>query len=92
MSEHKHDWKLRSDRKHGRKGFFFVYCECNPEKDFQATRVHGYLHVFDTSVDKGGKSRSVSARLDNYYFKLLKNSNKTVRELIEESLDKYKDV
>lgn len=91
MSEHKHDW-IKSFRKHGRKGFFFVHCGCDPEKEYQATENYGYLHVFDTSVDRGGETRIVSARLDDEYRKLLKKSNKTARQLLEESLDKYRDL
>ena len=91
MSEHIHTW-IKSSREHGRKGFFFVYCECTPEKMLQATENYGYLHVFDTSVNRGGKTTVVTARLDDTYMSLLKNSNKTVRELLEESLDKYRDL
>ena len=91
MPSHKHNW-LKSSRKHGRKGFFFVYCECNPDKEFQATMNFDYLLVFDTSVNRGGKTHMVSARLDEFYYGLLKKSNKTTRQLLEEILDKYRDL
>jgi hypothetical protein len=60
MEQHTHHWK-RSTRKHGHPGRFFVECSCGLTR--QATLERGYLHVFNTGREQGGRTRIVSYRL-----------------------------
>jgi hypothetical protein len=81
---HKHIWK-KNKRKHGRPGRFFVVCECGVEK--QACNSYGHLKVFDTSVDRGGVTRSVSFRLDLKRFEKMRKRKVNVRKVIEKHVD-----
>ena len=97
MSEHKHDW-IKSPRKHGRKDFFFVCCECNPDKEYQATEINGYLHVFSTDPTKNRPnnderaSEKVSARITKTDKERLKNSNLSTAKIICLGLDYFESI
>ena len=59
---HTHHWKIDTSRTHGRPGRYFVICTGCPETA-QATIQHGFFNVFETSVDRGGPSDTVTSRL-----------------------------
>ena len=81
---HTHEWK-RSTRRHGRPGRFFIECACGAKS--QASIQGGYMHVFNTGRDRGGKTIAVSFRLDAERFKKLRAHKINVRKVIENFID-----
>ena len=82
---HKHEWE-RSARRHKKTGMIFVVCYCGIER--QATIKNGFVNVFHTGSDRGGKSIIKTKRLKRDQIKQMESNGFTFSTFVDFAIEK----